>query len=45
VGSHCRLIVLWLIGAFAFQAAGVLIHALLILAAIAAVLHFVRRTA
>lgn len=39
------LIVLWLLGVFAFKAAGVLIHGLLIIAAIAVVLHLVRRTA
>jgi hypothetical protein len=39
------LLVLWLLGAFAFKAAGMLIHVLLILAIIAVVMHFVRRSA
>jgi hypothetical protein len=37
------LIVLWLLGAFAFKVAGALIHILLIIAVVALVLHFVRR--
>lgn len=37
------LVVLWLLGAFAFEVAGAIIHLLLILAVIAVVLHFVRR--
>lgn len=36
------LVVLWLLGAFAFKVAGGLIHLLLILAVIAVVVHFVR---
>jgi hypothetical protein len=36
------LVVLWLLGFFAFHIAGGLIHILLILAAIMLVLHFVR---
>lgn len=39
------LLVLWLLGAFAFKAAGFLIHLLLILVVIAVVMHFVRRAA
>ena len=37
------LIILWLLGALAFKAAGALIHLLLILALIAVVMHFVGR--
>lgn len=37
------LIVLWLLGAFAFKVAGALIHLLLILAVVAIVAHFARR--
>lgn len=36
------LIVLWLLGALAFKAAGALIHLLLILAVVSVILHFVR---
>ena len=36
------LIVLWLLGAFAFHIAGGLIHILLVLGIIVLVLHFVR---
>jgi hypothetical protein len=36
-------VVLWLLGAFAFKIAGGLIHLLLIIAVIALVIHFVRR--
>lgn len=38
------LIILWLLGAFAFEVTGTLIHLLLILAVVAVVLHFARRT-
>jgi hypothetical protein len=37
------LIVLWLLGAFAFKVTGALIHLLLILAVVAIVAHFARR--
>lgn len=37
------LLILWLLGAFAFKVAGALIHLLLVLAVIAVVLHFVRK--
>jgi hypothetical protein len=37
------LLVLWLLGAFAFKAAGLLIHILLVLAVISIVMHFARR--
>lgn len=36
------IIVLWLLGAFAFKVAGGIIHLLLILAVIAIIMHFVR---
>jgi hypothetical protein len=36
------LLVLWLLGFFAFHIAGGLIHLLLVLAAIAIIVHFVR---
>jgi hypothetical protein len=39
------LVVLWLLGAFAFKVTGMLIHLLLILAVIAVIAHFVRRAA
>lgn len=39
------LVVLWLLGAFAFKAVGVLIHILLVFAVISLVLHFMRRRA
>lgn len=39
------LLVLWLLGAFAFKAAGFLIHLLLIFVVISVVMHFVRRAA
>lgn len=38
------LVVLWLLGAFAFKVTGALIHLLLILAVIAVVVHFLRRS-
>lgn len=38
------LVVLWLLGALAFKITGALIHLLLILAVVAVVLHFARRT-
>lgn len=38
------LIVLWLVGALAFKITAALIHVLLLLAVVAVVLHFVRRT-
>lgn len=38
------LVILWLLGAFAFKVTGVLIHLLLIVAVVALVLHFARRT-
>jgi len=37
------LLVLWLLGAFAFKAAGFLIHLLLIFVVVSVVMHFVRR--
>jgi hypothetical protein len=37
------LIVLWLLGAFAFKVAGALIHLLLIIAVVAVILHFAKR--
>jgi hypothetical protein len=37
------LLILWLLGAFAFKVASGLIHLLLILAIIAIIVHFVRR--
>ena len=37
------LIVLWLLGALTFKAAGALIHLLLLLALIAVIVHFVGR--
>lgn len=36
------LVILWLLGAFAFKVAGGIIHLLLILALISVVVHFVR---
>jgi hypothetical protein len=39
------LIILWLLGVFAFKVTSVLIHLLLILAAVAIVVHFARRAA
>lgn len=36
------LVVLWLLGAFAFKVAGGIIHILLVLAVIAVIVHFVR---
>ena len=39
------LIVLWLLGAFAFKVTGALIHVLLVLAVVAVIVHFARRTA
>jgi hypothetical protein len=36
------LIVLWLLGLFAFKAVGALIHILLVVAVIMIILHFVR---
>jgi len=44
-GIALILLILWLLGAFAFKAAGLLIHILLVLAVIAIVLHFARRAA
>jgi len=38
------LVILWLLGALTFKIAGALIHLLLILAVVAVVMHFVRRT-
>lgn len=38
------LVVLWLLGAVAFKVTGALIHLLLIIAVVAVVLHFARRT-
>ena len=38
------LVVLWLLGAFAFKVAGGIIHLLLILAIVAVIVHFMRRT-
>jgi len=37
------LLVLWLLGGFAFHIGGGLIHILLVIAVIALILHFVRR--
>jgi hypothetical protein len=37
------LLVMWLLGFFAFHVAGGLIHILLIIAVIALVVHFIRR--
>jgi hypothetical protein len=37
------LVILWLLGAFAFKVTGMLIHLLLILAVVAVIAHFVRR--
>lgn len=37
------LIILWLLGAFAFKVAGGLIHLLLLVALVAVVLHLIRR--
>jgi hypothetical protein len=37
------LVILWLLGAFAFKVTGALIHLLLILAVIAVIVHFARR--
>ena len=37
------LLVLWLLGFFAFHVAGGLIHILLVIAVIALVVHFIRR--
>jgi hypothetical protein len=39
------LVILWLLGVFAFKVTGALIHLLLVLAVIAIVVHFARRTA
>jgi hypothetical protein len=41
-GLAVVIIILWLLGAFAFHVAGGLIHLLLVLAVIALILHFVR---
>lgn len=38
------LVVLWLLGALAFKITGALIHVLIVLAVVAIVLHFARRT-
>ena len=38
------LVVLWLLGALAFKVTGALIHLLIVLAVVAVVLHFARRT-
>jgi hypothetical protein len=38
------LVILWLLGAFAFKVTGALIHVLLILAVVAVIVHFARRT-
>jgi|GEM_PF-2838682 hypothetical protein len=37
------LVILWLLGAFAFKVTGMIIHLLLILAVIAVIAHFLRR--
>ena len=42
IGLFAVLLVLWLLGFFAFHVAGGLIHLLLIVAVVALVLHFVR---
>jgi hypothetical protein len=39
------LIILWLLGVFAFKVTSALIHLLLILAVVAIVVHFARRAA
>ena len=38
------LVILWLLGAFAFKVTGALIHLLLVLAVVAIIVHFARRT-
>lgn len=38
------LVILWLLGAFAFKVTGALIHVLLVIAVIALIMHFARRT-
>lgn len=43
-GIAVVLIVLWLLGALAFKVTGALIHLLLILAVVAVIVHFARRT-
>lgn len=43
-GIAVVLIVLWLLGALAFKVTGAVIHLLLILAVVAVVVHFARRT-
>lgn len=42
IGLFGILLVLWLLGFFAFHIAGGLIHILLVIAVIALVMHFVR---
>ncbi|MBV1690846.1 lmo0937 family membrane protein [Novosphingobium sp. G106] len=42
-GIAVVLIVLWLLGAFAFKVTGALIHLLLVFAVIALIAHFARR--
>lgn len=42
IGIFGLLVVLWLLGFFAFHIAGGLIHILLLLAVISLVMHFVR---
>lgn len=41
-GVAVVIIVLWLLGAFAFKVAGGIIHLLLVLAVIALIVHFMR---
>lgn len=41
-GIAVVIIILWLLGAFAFKIAGGIIHLLLVFAVIALILHFVR---
>lgn len=38
------LVIFWLLSALAFKVAGALIHLLIVLAVVAVVLHFARRT-
>lgn len=44
-GIALVLVVLWLLGAFAFKVAGGIIHLLLVVALVAVVLHLLRRAA
>lgn len=42
-GIALVLVILWLLGAFAFKVAGAVIHLLLVVALVAVVLHLLRR--